>query len=186
MLGRPGERFAAGESAADHYNRGNALAHSNELEAALEAYSQALELQPELLQAQTNKALIEELLRQRQQQTAEPDTAQESSSQTDSPSPTPQGGQRDGEPQSTPPPAGGAEPPQPTEQQPPADEEPGAPPADEPDEGDGEQQFASAEPATNGERRQALEQWLRQIPDNPGELLRRKFWLEQQRQEQTP
>jgi Ca-activated chloride channel family protein len=60
------------------------------------------------------------------------------------------------------------------------------PPADEPDEGDGEQQFASAEPATNGERRQALEQWLRQIPDNPGELLRRKFWLEQQRQEQTP
>ncbi|MGH8407098.1 MAG: hypothetical protein ACRESL_16605, partial [Pseudomonas sp.] len=31
-----------------------------------------------------------------------------------------------------------------------------------------------------GEQRQALEQWLRQIPDNPGELLRRKFWYEQQ------
>ncbi|WP_236311149.1 hypothetical protein, partial [Pseudomonas proteolytica] len=30
------------------------------------------------------------------------------------------------------------------------------------------------------EHRQALEQWLRQIPDNPGELLRRKFWYEQQ------
>jgi Ca-activated chloride channel family protein len=30
-----------------------------------------------------------------------------------------------------------------------------------------------------------LEQWLRQIPDDPGELLRRKFRLEQQqRQEQ--
>ena len=25
-----------------------------------------------------------------------------------------------------------------------------------------------------------LEQWLQQIPDNPGELLRRKFWYEQQ------
>jgi Ca-activated chloride channel family protein len=30
------------------------------------------------------------------------------------------------------------------------------------------------------ERRQALEQWLRKIPDDPGELLRRKFWYEQQ------
>src|SRR5690606_13280278 len=29
------------------------------------------------------------------------------------------------------------------------------------------------------ENRQALEQWLRQIPDEPGELLRRKFWYEQ-------
>ncbi|NWE80458.1 hypothetical protein HX828_33340, partial [Pseudomonas yamanorum] len=32
----------------------------------------------------------------------------------------------------------------------------------------------------DGERHQALEQWLRQIPDDPGELLRRKFWYEQQ------
>ncbi|MGE6473316.1 hypothetical protein [Serratia proteamaculans] len=32
----------------------------------------------------------------------------------------------------------------------------------------------------DGEHRQALEQWLRKIPDNPGELLRRKFWYEQQ------
>ena len=32
----------------------------------------------------------------------------------------------------------------------------------------------------DGEHRQALEQWLREIPDNPGELLRRKFWYEQQ------
>ena len=30
------------------------------------------------------------------------------------------------------------------------------------------------------EHRQALEQWLQEIPDNPGELLRRKFWYEQQ------
>ena len=32
----------------------------------------------------------------------------------------------------------------------------------------------------DGEHRQALEQWLQEIPDNPGELLRRKFWYEQQ------
>ena len=37
-----------------------------------------------------------------------------------------------------------------------------------------------ADASLDGEHRQALEQWLRQIPDNPGELLRRKFWYEQQ------
>ncbi len=38
----------------------------------------------------------------------------------------------------------------------------------------------SAAQNLEGEQRQALEQWLRQIPDDPGELLRRKFWYEQQ------
>ncbi|MNO53956.1 hypothetical protein D3C76_444140 [compost metagenome] len=36
------------------------------------------------------------------------------------------------------------------------------------------------------ERRQALEQWLRQIPDNPSELLRRKFWYQQQQRQENP
>jgi Ca-activated chloride channel family protein len=38
----------------------------------------------------------------------------------------------------------------------------------------------------NGEQRQALEQWLRQIPDHPSELLRRKFWYEQQQRQDKP
>ncbi|POA75914.1 hypothetical protein C1890_23145, partial [Pseudomonas sp. DP16D-R1] len=37
-----------------------------------------------------------------------------------------------------------------------------------------------ANDSIEGEQQQALEQWLRQIPDDPGELLRRKFWYEQQ------
>ncbi|MGC1329179.1 MAG: hypothetical protein WA878_03190, partial [Pseudomonas sp.] len=49
--------------------------------------------------------------------------------------------------------------------------------------------FAPAPPPDgdlSDEQRQALEQWLRQIPDNPSELLRRKFWYEQQQhQEKT-
>ena len=51
---------------------------------------------------------------------------------------------------------------------------------------------ASASPAEmeyaplTTEEQQAMEQWLRKIPDDPGGLLRRKFMLEhQQRQEQT-
>ncbi|MCF5278644.1 hypothetical protein GIW21_25445, partial [Pseudomonas syringae] len=43
----------------------------------------------------------------------------------------------------------------------------------------------SADSPMTGERRQELEQWLRQIPDDPGELLRRKFRYEQQHQEKT-
>ena len=31
-----------------------------------------------------------------------------------------------------------------------------------------------------------LESWLEQIPDNPSELLRRKFWYEQSQQESAP
>ncbi|NER62524.1 hypothetical protein G3435_26480, partial [Pseudomonas sp. MAFF212428] len=38
----------------------------------------------------------------------------------------------------------------------------------------------------DAEQRQALEQWLRQIPDNPSELLRRKFWYEQQLHQESP
>ena len=37
----------------------------------------------------------------------------------------------------------------------------------------------------DGEQRQELEQWLRQIPDDPGELLRRKFWYEQQQLQES-
>ncbi|WP_253265389.1 tetratricopeptide repeat protein, partial [Pseudomonas aeruginosa] len=62
------QAFAQGDQADDHYNRGNALARQGELEAAVDAYEQALERQPQLVAAQRNKALVEELLRQRQEQ----------------------------------------------------------------------------------------------------------------------
>ncbi|MDO9320812.1 MAG: VWA domain-containing protein, partial [Pseudomonas sp.] len=62
------ERFAQGYSAADHYNRGNALAKAGELEAAIDAYEQALERQADLAPAKQNKALVEQALQQRQQQ----------------------------------------------------------------------------------------------------------------------
>ena len=182
------ERFARGDNAVAHYNRGNALARSNELEAALEAYSQALELQPDLLPAQKNKALIEQLLQQSQQ---EQDQQQNQQPQTDSP-PTPPA-----QPQTGPAPPDADKPPPASDQSSPGNEEqapsqptPGdsdAPTPSEPDDDlPGEEQIASAAQPLDGERRQALEQWLRQIPDEPGELLRRKFWYEQQqRQEQT-
>ncbi|MEX6502530.1 VWA domain-containing protein [Pseudomonas zhanjiangensis] len=180
------ERFAQSDSAVAHYNRGNALARSNELEAAVDAYNQALELQPDLTQAARNKALVEQLLSQGQQQEAQDasgDESQAASGPAQS-SPGEQRGEPGDQPSATSPASedGDSSPDQPR----PGDE-PAKPPASEPESPPGEQQIANAEPALDGERRQALEQWLRQIPDDPGELLRRKFWYEQQqRQEQTP
>src|SRR5690606_28459197 len=61
-------RFALGDAAADHYNRGNALARAGQLEEALQAYDLALERDPLLDQARYNRERVEELLRQQEQQ----------------------------------------------------------------------------------------------------------------------
>lgn len=189
------ERFARGDSAADHYNRGNALAKAGELEAALDAYEQALERQPELAAAQHNKALVEEALRQRenQQQSADEDTdeqqptaneqpeANESSARQPSEDNAAQPAQpgntaENGDDSETPGSANGAgeDNAQPdTSEQTPDEAEPVERPRTEADLG------------TAAERRQALEQWLRQIPDDPAELLRRKFWYEQQQRQDS-
>ena len=49
------------DNADSHYNRGNALAHSGDLDAAIEAYDQALAMNPEMADAQANKELLEQL-----------------------------------------------------------------------------------------------------------------------------
>lgn len=54
------QRFAEVNSASAHYNRGNALAMAGELEAAVDAYEQALEREPELLAAAQNKSIDRE------------------------------------------------------------------------------------------------------------------------------
>ena len=44
---------------------------------------------------------------------------------------------------------------------------------------------ATREMKTKSESAQALEQWLRRIPDDPGGLLRRKFMMQHQQREQA-
>lgn len=183
------ERFAEVNSASAHYNRGNALAMAGELEAAIDAYEQALERQPELQAAAQNKALIEQLLEEQHEQShatpERPPEAENPAPDAQSPGSTPP----QGAPGATRPaqdPSGASTPagevsPQPAQQ-------PDAPPT-----AAGEPEAAPAtNPAPSGirpieeEHRQALEQWLKQIPDNPSELLRRKFWYEQQQHQDTP
>lgn len=177
------QAFAQGNSAAAHYNRGNALARAGALEAALDAYEQALERQPDLQPALDNHALVQQLLQQRQAKAEERPASSDAQG-------TP-GSETDGNSSSAANQAQGT----------PGNEEQAA--AEQPGEGTGEHQAqAGNQPgdddgvtqppqrpvstSLDAEQRQALEQWLREIPDNPAQLLRRKFWYEQQLHQETP
>lgn len=170
------EQFANVESADGQYNHGNALAKQGQLEEAIEAYEQALALDPDNEDAAHNKEVVEELLKQQQQQQQQQnqDGENQDQEQGEQNQPRPgnegeQGQQQDQQEQQ--------------EQQQAQDER----------EQDGEnqdRQRAEEERARQDEQarpteqdndpledeeRQALEQWLRRVPDDPGGLLRRKF-----------
>lgn len=178
------EQFGKGDSAADHYNRGNALARNDELQAAIEAYEQALELDPGLDVARRNKTTVEEALRQKEAQAdADPDASppQESTSEAE---------QRKQPRGSKAPDTSSDSTDQTTAQAPP---EPAGevssetlnegPPESEPVATD--QQMAQVqEVPVDPEQDQAMNQWLRKIPDDPGELLRRKFLYEQRKRQE--
>lgn len=184
------QRFGEVNSASAHYNRGNALAMSGELEAAVDAYEQALELQPDLQVAAQNKALVEQVLEQkREQDTPPPDKVPEKPAEPDETDPsvsssnattTGENGQHDQSSAATDP-AAHANPDDAVEP-PPAANEPG----NEPQEETTTRPPAPTTDVLDDEHHQALEQWLRQIPDNPSELLRRKFWYEQQQHQDSP
>lgn len=64
--------FSQQDTAAAHYNRGNALAAQGRFAEAIDAYDEALTLTPELAAAQRNRARAEELLQQQQQEPTSP------------------------------------------------------------------------------------------------------------------
>ena len=175
--------FRALSGAGARYNEGNALAKLGRLRQALEAYSQTLAAAPDHADAAYNKKLIEEALRQaeQQQQSAdgeqgeqgEPsDAANQSGGQGDAESSGGDGEQsqdQSGEPQD----------------QTGADEQSDTT-TDDPTPQDGEAEAATesqANPTTptpteqdlTEEQAMARHQWLMRIPDDPGGLLKRKF-----------
>ncbi|HYQ38327.1 MAG TPA: VWA domain-containing protein [Pseudomonas sp.] len=195
--------FAEGADASAAYNRGNALAKGGELEAALEAYDLALRLDPQLAVASHNRERVVEALQRREQEAAEQAAraAQKAQQGQEPPDETPAADASEGEGKGE-----GAQPPEPRT----SDSGDAAPAPDEPvetarsattfgSEAARQEQLRAlpdirhepsarnpeVRPAEQGEQRQALEQWLRQIPDDPAELLRRKFWYEQQRRQEN-
>lgn len=141
-----------------------------------------MERQPDLRPALTNKALVESLIKQKATPPpVEPDKSEGDEPGTASDSPAPGAATQplsSGEAKTDAQPnAPGSEEPPTTPPQPGANEVPGSELEDE------QSTTPPRRPANDsleGEQAQALEQWLRKIPDDPGELLRRKFWYEQQ------
>ncbi|WP_166361918.1 VWA domain-containing protein [Pseudomonas akapageensis] len=184
------QQFAKGSSASAHYNRGNALARSGELEAALDAYEQALELQPDLQPALQNKELVQGLLDASRQQAAE-EAARKEQSANEQAAQNAQA-EADSAAQQE---AAASESEQKNSENSDEQAKPAQPSTDAAQKttGEGTDDESTTRPpprpssnTLDGEQRQALEQWLRQIPDDPAELLRRKFWYEQQQhQEKT-
>jgi Ca-activated chloride channel family protein len=163
------DAWSGAQSADDHYNRGNALAHLGEYDAAIAAYDQALSLEPGMQDAVINRELVEKMKQQQeQQQQQEGDQGDsqdgESSSEEQEGQEGQEGEQQQGEEE------GDAQD---------GDQE-GEPGEGEQTETEGERQMELTE-AWSEEDAQAMEQWLRRIPDDPGGLLRRKFRNQHQR-----
>lgn len=183
-----------------NYNKGNALARLGRFDEAIAAYDAAIGANPDHDDAKHNKALIEELLAEQQEnQDSSSDSSDEDQEQDQSGQ---SGGDQAGEQTSDTP--SDSESSDSAEQQPgeqeqdaansSAEESSEAPaPEEEAEETAQEQEIneqnadaqsaeqASAQANSNMENEQATEQWLRQIPDDPGGLLRRKFEYEYQK-----
>ena len=163
--------FSHSDETTANYNRGNALARAGRLTEALSAYDAALEAQPRHADALHNRALVARLEKQLRQLTQQQQRDQKAGGQTQT------GGQ-------------GA-----TSERAPDQDATDTMDQSQDADGDGDQadrdsrhppasaqdaQTLDTQPLTE-EEQQAMAQWLRRIPDDPGGLLRRKFQLEYSR-----
>ncbi len=163
--------FAHSDKATAHYNRGNALARAGRLTEALSAYDTALEAQPQHADALHNRALVARLREQLRQLSRQQQRDPKAGGKTQS------GGE-----------AGQSER---------APDQEARDTMDQSQDADGNRDQADRDPAQaatsaqasqtldtqplTAEEQQAMAQWLRRIPDDPGGLLRRKFQLEYSR-----
>jgi len=185
--------FADYGDARNLYNLGNALAQQGELDSAIDAYEQVLEMEPDNEDASYNLDLVKQL---KDQQEQEQQTQGDDQQSTENPGG--EGEQSDSESEQD---QEGSEGESESQQQ--SDENDSAQreeemseedlqalqeelqrAAEEAQQGEEPQQLSEAELAELRElqeQEQAMEQWLRRIPDDPGGLLRRKFRYQYQR-----
>ena len=199
------DSFSKGDDADNWYNQGNALAMAGKLEQALEAFDQSLALLPEAEDALRNRELIEKLLEQQEQQSQEDQDREQDQngdeSSDDQEGASDQDTEGDSQEQNSDEPQANSE--SGSSEQDGADEDTGSSNPNNSDQGDSEttsdlddsQQEASLSEEMQArldaqteeqmgkfdaglEKQQALEQWLRRVPDDPGGLLQRKFRYE--------
>lgn len=188
------EEYAKTDTADSYYNRGNIFVKLGKFQDAINAYDQALKRNEQHADAKFNRELIGEYLKQQQQQAdnendpqpqsngmdqsgAGKDQEKKVASATSSPSKQRAGGSADSQQQNADLANQLKQQGKNTEQSPTkaigqesltkSDREKGG--------------FQKAESLKKAESQQAMEQWLRRIPDDPGGLLRRKFLIQHQR-----
>ncbi|RUO43841.1 hypothetical protein CWE15_01190 [Aliidiomarina taiwanensis] len=185
--------FAQLTSAEADFNRGNSLAKAGELEAAIQAYQDALSKRPGWSQAEANKALVEQLLdsssQQQQgdteqassdpQQSREDEPGQESQEQSTSNS---QQEQREADQREAA--QNEAEPSQPSQTENEQNSE-HAPSLEQEQEQEESQQAEGGFPAAwadlSEEEREQLQSLLKQLDDDPAALLRTRLLREAER-----
>jgi Ca-activated chloride channel family protein len=169
------------DTADGKYNLGNAFAKQNLLDEAIEAYDQALALDPDNEDAQFNKALIEQLQQQQQEQQQDQDSEDNEDNEDNEDSEEQQDQEQQDQSQQE-----KDQQDQKDQQEQDQDEKEQEQKEKEQQEQEQEQQQAQAnqKPAEEDaepldeEEKQALQQWLRRVPDDPGGLLRRKFQMQ--------
>ena len=190
--------FENDPTAIGQYNKGNALANLGELEQALDAYEQALMQNPEFKEAEENKRIVEQLLEQQKQEQEQQSNTQDQNSEEQNNSQNNDSEQADNN-------QNNAEQNQPQQneqennKQESNKEETNKQEGDEQNQQEENQQQAEQSENTTEqqaeasaiddnqiplpddltqEEQQAMQQWLRKIPDDPSGLLRRKFEYE--------
>ncbi|MGK0298422.1 MAG: Ca-activated chloride channel family protein [Gammaproteobacteria bacterium] len=174
------------EGVENKYNLGNTLARKGMYEQAISLYDEVLAENPDNEDAKYNKELLEKELEQQQEEQQQPqesmsdenqeeqDQEQQNQNQDDSQQDQQQSDQQDemdpNEDQQQ----------QETEQQ---SEDAEEQPPEEQNEDPGQPEPLQANQDQAEEEKQATEQWLRRIPDDPGGLLRRKFLMQYQQKQ---
>lgn len=192
-----------------HYNRGNGLTQLGQLDEASKAYDEALKLDPNHEDAKFNKNLLEQMKQQQQnqesqdgdpnsqqqnqdqnnQQNSEQQNSSEDQQSSDSQSSSQQGEQSEdseSQPQESEDSSenkdSGPQPSQESSEQEKEAEQQQAQASDSRDQEDKDAESASTSDSQPDLSEQARQQWLRQIPDNPGNLLQRKFQYQYRQQ----
>jgi Ca-activated chloride channel family protein len=160
--------FSANNSPDGHYNRGNSLALLGNYAEAIAAYNIAIEMDPNHADAIHNKEIVEKLLEQQEAEAGENQDGDSEENQSEQNSQNESEQQENSEQQDQQSQEGDQE--QQQEQQ-----QNQAPDDQETSESNSEQNTPSDTSNEDFEEQQSLEQWLRRIDDDPGELLRRKF-----------
>lgn len=200
---RPDE--AADHNADSWYNQGNALAAQGLIDEALAAYHKSLELEPDAADTQQNIEVLEQLKEQQQQQQQEQNQdsqdqqqdqnqpqdqnsqdSQQSPSDSQNQDPSDENSENNSQPQDQ---QSDSQQPENSEESEESGEQQEQP---APGEDDATAQNEPLRPEIDNsamqedlERDQAVEQWLRRVPDDPSGLLRQKFRYEsRQRQQQ--